>query len=144
MQDGGPDRRLVLHRTRVVSYDRDVIGIGTDLVELDRFRTTLERTPGIKSRTFTLGEQEYADAKHDPTERYAVRWAAKEAVMKAMGVGLGAVVMSDIEVVRDPSGAPTVVLHGTAADKAAELGITEWRLTLTHTENLAQAIAVAL
>ena len=59
-----------------------MIGIGTDLVELDRFRTTLERTPGIKTRTFTVGEQEYADTKNDPTERYAVRWAAKEAVMK--------------------------------------------------------------
>lgn len=121
-----------------------VIGIGTDLVELDRFRTTLERSPGIKSRTFTVGEQEYANAKNDPTERYAVRWAAKEAVMKAMGVGLGAVVMSDIEVVKDPSGAPSVVLHGTAASRAAELGITVWKLTLTHTENFAQAIAVAL
>ena len=66
-----------------------MIGIGTDLVELDRFRTTLERTPGIKTRTFTEGEQQYADARNDPTERYAVRWAAKEAVMKAMGVGLG-------------------------------------------------------
>lgn len=121
-----------------------MIGIGTDLVELDRFRTALDRTPGIKSRTFTLGEQEYADAKNDPTERYAVRWAAKEAVMKAMGVGLGVVSMAEIEVVRNDSGAPSVVLHGTAADRATELGISEWKLTLTHTENIAQAIAVAL
>ena len=60
-----------------------MIGIGTDLVELDRFRQTLERTPGIKTRTFTEAEQAYADAKNDPTERYGVRWAAKEAVMKA-------------------------------------------------------------
>lgn len=121
-----------------------MIGIGTDLVELDRFRATLERTPTIKSRTFTAGEQEYANAKHDPTERYAARWAAKEAVMKAMGVGLGVVTMSDIEVVRVDSGAPSIVLHGTAAAKAAELGITEWKITLTHTEHFAQAIVIAL
>lgn len=121
-----------------------VIGIGTDLVELDRFRTTLERTPGIRSRTFTEAEQEYADARNDPTERYAVRWAAKEAVMKAMGVGLGEVAMSDIEVVKAENGAPSIRLHASAEAKAADLGITEWKITLTHTERVAQAIAVAL
>ena len=121
-----------------------MIGIGTDLVEIERFRTTLERTPGIRARTFTNDEQAYADAKHDPTERYAVRWAAKEAVMKAMGVGLGEVAMHDIEVVKAENGAPSIRLHGTAATKSAELGITEWKITLTHTETLAQAIAVAL
>lgn len=121
-----------------------VIGIGTDLVELDRFRTTLERTPGIRSRTFTEAEQEYADARHDPTERYAVRWAAKEAVMKAMGVGLGEVAMSDIEVIKAENGAPSIRLHASAEAKAVELGITEWKITLTHTERVAQAIAVAL
>ena len=121
-----------------------MIGIGTDLVEIERFRTTLERSPGIKARTFTEGERTYSDARRDPTERYAVRWAAKEAVMKAMGVGLGEVTMSDIEVVRAESGAPSIVLHETAAAKAAELGITSWKITLTHTELFAQAIAVAL
>ena len=121
-----------------------MIGIGTDLVELERFRTTLERTPGIRDRTFTEAERAYADAKNDPTERYAARWAAKEAVMKAMGVGLGEVTMSDIEVVKADNGAPSIVLHGTAARKAAELGITELKITMTHTESLAQAIAIAL
>lgn len=121
-----------------------MIGIGTDLVEIERFRTTLERTPTIKTRTFTVGEQEYADAKNDPTERYAVRWAAKEAVMKAMGVGLGEVAMADIEVIKAENGAPSILLHQTAAAKARELGITEWKITLTHTQSLAQAIAVAL
>ncbi len=121
-----------------------MIGIGTDLVEIERFRATLERTPGIRERTFTVDEREWADAKNDPTERYAVRWAAKEAVMKAMGVGLGAVAMIDIEVVRSESGAPSVRLHGTAAELAEELGVAGWRLTLTHTESMAQAIAVAL
>ncbi len=120
-----------------------VIGIGIDLVEIARFRATLDRTPGIRERTFTEGERSYADARNDPAERYAVRWAAKEAVMKAMGVGLGEVNMVDIEVVRADSGQPMVMLHDTAAARADELGITRWLLTLTHTESLAQAIAVA-
>jgi len=136
--------RKLPRRGSVFLYDPIVIGIGTDLVELDRFRITLERTPGIRTRTFTERERAYADTKNDPTERYAVRWAAKEAVMKAMGVGLGEVSMSDIEVVRAESGAPSVLLHNTAASMAASLGITEWKLTLTHTESFAQAIAVAL
>ena len=121
-----------------------MIGIGTDLVEIERFRTTLERSPGIKDRTFTEGERTYSDARRDPTERYAVRWAAKEAVMKAMGVGLGEGTRSDIEVVRAAYSAPSLVLPETAAAKAAELGITYWKITLTHTELFAQAIAVAL
>ena len=121
-----------------------MIGIGTDLVEIERFRGVLDRTPGIKDRTFTAEERAYADAKNDPVERYAVRWAAKEAVRKAMGVGLGEVAMVDIEVVRAENGAPSIVLHETAAAKAAELGVSEFKITLTHTESLAQAIAVAL
>lgn len=121
-----------------------MLGIGTDLVEIERFRTTLERTPGIRTRTFTEAERAYADAKHDPTERYAVRWAAKEAVMKAMGAGLGVVAMIDIEVVRAESGEPSIRLHASAAQRATELGISEFKITLTHTASLAQAIAVAL
>jgi holo-[acyl-carrier protein] synthase len=121
-----------------------VVGIGTDLVDLDRFRATLERRPGMVDRLFTPGEQEYAERRNDPLERYAVRFAAKEAVMKAMGVGLWKFKLRDVEVVRAPSGQPSVALHGRAAELAAEKGVTEWRLTLTHTDRVAQAIAVAL
>jgi holo-[acyl-carrier protein] synthase len=121
-----------------------VIGIGTDLVELDRFRLALHRTPGLVDRLFSDAEQAYALRKKDPTERFAARFAAKEAVMKAMGVGLWKFPLKDIEVVKAPSGAPSVRLHGKAARMAEERGVTEWRLTLTHTERVAQAIAVAL
>jgi holo-[acyl-carrier protein] synthase len=121
-----------------------VIGIGTDLVELDRFRLALERTPGIVERLFSPAEQAYARARRDPTERFAARFAAKEAVLKALGVGLWAFPLRDIEVVRAESGQPSVVLHGKAATVAASCGVTEWRLTMTHTERVAQAVAVAL
>jgi holo-[acyl-carrier protein] synthase len=121
-----------------------MIGIGVDLVEIDRFRHALERTPALMDRIFTAAERDYSLRRRDPTERFAVRFAAKEAVMKAMGVGIGQVRLQDIEVDRAASGQPSVVLHGTAAQRAAALGIVEWKLTMTHTERSAEAIAVAL
>ena len=77
-----------------------MIGIGTDLVELDRFRLAMARTPRLLDRLFSAEERAYAERRRDPTERYAVRFAAKEAVMKAMGCGLWQFPLRDIEVVR--------------------------------------------
>ena len=85
-----------------------MIGIGVDLCEVDRMRAALERTPTLRDRVFTDDEQAYCDRRRDPTERYAARFAAKEAVLKAMGVGLGACKWREIEVVRAESGAPSV------------------------------------
>jgi holo-[acyl-carrier protein] synthase len=121
-----------------------VIGIGVDLCEVDRMRTALERTPTLRDRVFTDAEQAYCDRRKDPTERYAARFAAKEAVMKAMGVGIGACRWREIEVTKAPSGAPSLHLHGGALALAVELGIRDWRLTLSHTHRLAEAVAVAL
>jgi holo-[acyl-carrier protein] synthase len=121
-----------------------VIGIGVDLCEVDRMRTALGRTPTLRRRLFTDAEQAYCDRRRDPTERYAARFAAKEAVMKAMGVGVGACKWREIEVARAASGAPSVVLHGGAERLAKERGILGWRLTMTHTHRVAEAIAVAL
>lgn len=121
-----------------------MIGIGTDLVELDRFRLALTRTPGIVDRLFSPEEQAYARQRRDPTERFAARFAAKEAVLKALGIGLWAFPLRDIEVVRAESGAPSIVLHRRAAEVAADCGVREWRLTMTHTRTMAQATAVAL
>jgi holo-[acyl-carrier protein] synthase len=122
-----------------------IVGVGTDLVELDRFRHTLERTPGVARRVFTDAERAYCDDRSDPTERYAVRFAAKEAVLKALTRGVFSLPLSEIEVVRDEeSGAPSLRLHGKAAAAAAEAGVVDWRLTLTHTEHFAQATAIAL
>ena len=118
-------------------------GIGTDLVEVDRFRDSLRRTPTLRDRLFTPGELAYADRAVDPTERLAVRFAAKEAVMKSMGVGLGQVNMVDIEVVRSDDGAPSVQLHGTARELASEQGIATWHISLTHTESMAHAMVIA-
>ena len=83
-----------------------ILGIGNDLVDLDRLRRVLERRPGLREKLFTEAEREYALRRSDPTERFAARFAAKEAVLKAMGGGIGAADWRDIEVLRDEDGRP--------------------------------------
>ena len=95
------------------------------------------------ARLFTDAEREYAERRNDPVERFAVRFAAKEAALKSMGVGMGAVDWHDIEVARDDSGRPSLIVRGRAAEVASSLGISRWELTLTHTDIVAQAIVVA-
>jgi holo-[acyl-carrier protein] synthase len=121
----------------------DLRGIGVDLVEVDRMRRTLARTPALVERLFTDAERAYCERRRDPTERFAARFAAKEAVMKALGVGLGAVGWHEVEVVRAESGRPSLALTGRAAELAAELGVVRWHLTMSHTSRVAEAVAVA-
>lgn len=120
-----------------------ILGIGVDLVDLDRFRAVLERRPGMIARLFTDAEREYAERRNDSVERYAVRFAAKEAALKSMGVGMGAADWHDIEVARDDSGRPSLIVRGRAAALATSLGISRWELALTHSDLVAQAIVVA-
>jgi holo-[acyl-carrier protein] synthase len=119
-------------------------GIGIDAVEVERFRAVLERQPRVADRLFTEGERAYGGRWRDPAPRLAARFAAKEAVMKALGVGLGAFAFQEVEVVSQESGAPALVLRGGAAALASRLGVQGWRLSMTHTDSLAQAVAVAL
>lgn len=121
-----------------------VVGVGIDLVDVERFRISLARTPSMRERMFTPGEREYAETANDPAERYAARFAAKEAVMKAMGVGLGAFGFHDVEVVRADGGAPSLRIAGPAEILAVERGILVWQLSLTHTATSAGAVVVAV
>jgi holo-[acyl-carrier protein] synthase len=121
-----------------------VMGIGMDLVEVDRMRTAVGRTPGFVGRVFTAAEADWAAEARDPAERLAARFAAKEAVLKALGVGLGAAPLRSIEVVRASSGQPSVVLHDQARELASQHGVYGWHLSLTHTSVTAGAVAVAL
>ncbi|HKH06720.1 MAG TPA: holo-ACP synthase [Acidimicrobiales bacterium] len=120
-----------------------VVGVGVDLCEVARMRATLARTPSFRDRVFTAGERATCEQRRDPAERFAARFAAKEAVLKAMGLGIGACRLAEIEVVRAASGAPSLVLYGTAARLAADRGITAWHVSMTHTATMAQALAVA-
>ena len=121
-----------------------IVGIGVDAVEIDRFRRSLERTPSLKSRLFTSEELDYVEPHDDPTASLAARFAAREAVMKAMGVGLGAFEFHDVWVQRADSGRPTLAVTGRAQQIANELGVTDWHLSITHTASTAIAYVIAV
>jgi holo-[acyl-carrier protein] synthase len=122
-----------------------IVGIGVDEVDVERMARSLARTPTLAARLFTDGERAYAAAARPATasQRYAARFAAKEAVLKALGAGLGACGFHDIEVVRAESGAPSVALHRAAVGLAAAAGVERWHLSLTHTDTVATAFVVA-
>jgi holo-[acyl-carrier protein] synthase len=120
------------------------VGIGIDAVEVPRFRRALERRPGIQGRLFTDGELAYAARFSDPAPRLAARFAVKEAAMKSLGVGLGAFGFHDVEVVRRPGGAPGLSVAGRASELAGRLEVTAWRVSITHTDLMAEAVVLAL
>lgn len=120
-----------------------MIGLGTDVVDLERFRTALARTPNLHDRLFTPGERELAASRRDPIPALAARFAAKEAVMKVLGVGLGAIDWHDVEVVREESGQPRLSVTGRAAALADAAGVTGWHLSLSHSDLVAIAVAAA-
>ena len=118
-----------------------ILGTGIDIAEVPRMAQAIERFgERFLHRIFTEGERRYCDAKANRVERYAARFAAKEAGMKAIGTGWkGGVGWTDIEVKREPSGRPTLVFHGKAAEVAARLGVERISLSLTHTKETAMA-----
>lgn len=123
---------------------RVVVAIGADLCDIDRMRTTINRQPRFVERVFTLAERAYCDKRRDPAERYAARFAAKEAVLKVLGTGLGGADFADIEVIRLDSGKPELLVTGRAAAAAQELGIVSWLITMSHSEHLAQVFVAGL
>lgn len=122
----------------------EVVGVGLDAVEIDRFRRSLERTPTMRTRLFTAGELADVARRHDPVPGLAARFAAREAAMKALGVGLGAFGFHDLWVVRSPSGAPVLEATGSAAELMHRLGVDAWQVSLTHTDRTAQAVVLAI
>jgi holo-[acyl-carrier protein] synthase len=120
-----------------------VVGVGVDAVDLERFGRLLARRRGLAARLFTGDELHYARAAHDPIPRLSTRFAAKEATMKALGVGLGAFRFVDVEVVRVGLDAPTLSLRGAARALAEASGVTRWHLSLTHTDLVGMAFVVA-
>jgi holo-[acyl-carrier protein] synthase len=125
-----------------------VVGLGIDAVDVERFRGVLVRRPGLAERVFTDLETTDVSNLGDPAQHLAARFAAKEAVMKALGSGIGGFAFRDVEVVRsgDPGarrGAPSLRLRRAAAALAAERGVQRWHVSLTHTAALAMAVVVA-
>ena len=120
-----------------------MIGIGVDLVDIERFRRSLERTPTMRTRLFTEVELAYVAPQTDPVPSLAARFAAREAVMKALGVGLGAFGFHEVWVEREVSGAPFLRITGRAAELADGAGVSRWHLSLTHSDLVAVAYVVA-
>lgn len=116
------------------------LAVGVDVVDVARFRLALQRRPRLAQRLFT--PQERADTQDRP-ERLAARFAAKEAVLKALGSGLGDASFHSIEVRREPSGAPVIVLHAEAHDLAVARGVATLHVSLSHTGTTATAFVVA-
>ncbi|MHB9002786.1 MAG: holo-ACP synthase [Coriobacteriia bacterium] len=119
-------------------------GLGVDIVEIDRMREALARHPQMRERVFSDGERAYCDARNKPEIHYAMRFAAKEAVLKALGTGFRGMRFRDVEVTRDEHGRPVPHLHGRAAQVAAERGVVELHLSLSFTHTTAVASAVAI
>ena len=122
-----------------------IVGVGTDLVRVSRVRKLAERFPErIGRKVFTAGEMQYCLARKDAPSSLAGRFAAKEAVMKALGTGWGGGVrFIDIEVLRDSNGRPSIRLRGKAAEIAQSCGITTWSLSIAHDGDLAVATVIA-
>ncbi len=121
-----------------------VLGVGVDIVETVRIQHSLDRFGGrFLHRVFTAGEIEYCQSMKFPARHFAARFAAKESVSKAFGTGIGhAMRWRDIDVHREGTGQPFVVLEGGAKQLAAERGVTAVWVSLSHTEHHAVASAV--
>jgi holo-[acyl-carrier protein] synthase len=118
-----------------------IVGTGIDIAEVPRVAQAIKRFgQRFLTRVFTEGEIRYCDSKANRIERYAARFAAKEAGMKALGTGWShGVRWRDIEVLRQPGGRPTLVFHGRAGEFASRLGVGNIALSLTHTADEAMA-----
>jgi holo-[acyl-carrier protein] synthase len=121
-----------------------IVGSGIDVTEIGRIERSVERYGArFLDRVYTVAEQAYCLRKRKAAESFAARFAAKEAAAKALGTGISyGVSWLEIEVVREPSGRPTLRFHGRAAQIAAGLGVARAALSLTHTGQMAMASVV--
>ncbi|MGZ8599731.1 MAG: holo-ACP synthase [Actinomycetota bacterium] len=121
----------------------EILGLGVDLCEIARMERALGRHPTMRDRVFTPEEVAYCDSKARPAESYAGRFAAREAVIKALG-GYRGRGWQDISVSRSPSGAPAIRLEGNAERRADALGVSHVLISFTHERTNAVAFAVAV
>ncbi|MCL2826297.1 MAG: holo-ACP synthase [Eggerthellaceae bacterium] len=136
---------LTTTRSFADSVAQGQVGLGVDIVEIGRMRGILARTPSFARRVFSEDECAYCNAKASPATHFATRFAAKEAVLKALGTGFsGGIGVRDIEVCRDAKGRPYVKLSGKAKEVAESYGVIEIPLSLSNTHREAVACAMAI
>jgi holo-[acyl-carrier protein] synthase len=119
-----------------------IIGVGIDVVPVERFAESLTRTPGLRDRLFTEAEQHTPSGAPRTGESLAARFAAKEALAKALGAP-GDLYWHDAEVMVGEYGRPHLEVRGTVAGRAAQLGVTSWHISLSHDGGVASAVVVA-
>jgi holo-[acyl-carrier protein] synthase len=119
-----------------------IVGVGIDVVPVDRFAEALERTASLATRLFTPAEQLTAAGARRSAESLAARFAAKEALAKALGGG-GGMLWTDAEISNDEAGRPQLAVSGTVAARATALGVTRWHVSLSHDGGIAAATVIA-
>jgi holo-[acyl-carrier protein] synthase len=119
-----------------------IVGVGIDVVPVERFALALERTPSLAERLFTAAELVTPSGERRSAESLAARFAAKEALAKSLGAG-GEMAWTDAEVGTDERGAPTLSVRGTVAERAQALGVLRWHVSLSHDGGIAAATVVA-
>ncbi|MCF3964755.1 holo-ACP synthase [Streptomyces fuscigenes] len=119
-----------------------IIGVGIDVAEIERFGQSLERTPHLRERLFVADELRLPGGGERSVASLAARFAAKEALAKALGAP-GGLHWTDAEVCVEDSGRPLLRVRGTVAARAAELGVRAWHLSLSHDAGVASAVVIA-
>ncbi|MGW2326683.1 holo-ACP synthase [Streptomyces sp. NPDC001700] len=119
-----------------------IVGVGIDVAAVDRFAAALERTPGMASRLFVPAELLLPSGERRGPASLAARFAAKEALAKALGAP-GGLRWTDAEVRTEPGGKPSLAVRGTVAARADELGVRSWHVSLSHDAGVASAVVIA-
>ncbi|MFC7932485.1 holo-ACP synthase [Streptomyces cinereoruber] len=119
-----------------------IIGVGIDVAEIDRFAASIERTPGLLSRLFVEDELLLPSGERRGVASLAVRFAAKEALAKALGAPAG-LLWTDAEVYVEETGRPRLRVRGTVQARAVELGVRHWHVSLSHDAGVASAVVIA-
>ncbi len=120
-----------------------IVGIGTDIIDVNRIHRVIERNPAFVTKVFTPREIDYCNAKAAKAQSFAARFAAKEALMKALGTGWAmGISWQDIEVMNNTEGKPVLHLSGAALARAGELGANIWHLSLSHEKDCALAFVI--
>ncbi|NOQ25050.1 MAG: holo-ACP synthase [Bacteroidales bacterium] len=120
-----------------------ILGIGTDLFDVERMKSRIEKQPSFIDGIFTENEINYCNQFRNKAERFAARYAAKEALLKALGTGWRyGITFKDINIVNDDLGKPSIELSGVAKDIADKLTVTSIHLSMSHTNTLASAFVI--
>ncbi|MEU8581585.1 holo-ACP synthase [Streptomyces sp. L500] len=119
-----------------------IVGVGIDVAEIDRFDAALQRTPGMADRLFVERELYLPSGERRGIASLAARFAAKEALAKALGAPPG-LLWTDAEIVTESSGRPSLVVTGTVAARAEALGVRSWHISLSHDAGVASAVVIA-